>query len=241
MIKDRFGGVEMSNPKAQKAKALYERIQSADRVGQLTAVFAEIQDDPEFDAMDKMNLGHFVTMRMKEMSSRVLDNLEKEVTEKIKEQDEEPEKAISLTNVFEKDISRLYSLYFVAAEGHASELLRNFEGYMDDVLRMFKIMPEKYNQLLDDYEEYRMYGKHLSPDDDLYWHKDHMGIIRGDIKKIQRQAEGMIAKYYKTEDYDWGFLDLVRRALHAIELMVDHHDEIRVYVDEAKKRKEEEQ
>ena len=231
----------MSNPKAKKAMAIYERIKSADRVGQLAIINAEIVNDSDFNGLDRMNLDHLITTRMEELNSRVLDNLEEEITKKIEEQAEESGRAINLTNVFEKDISRLYSLYFIAAEGHPSELLRNFEGYMDDVLRMFKIMPEKYNELLDDYDKYRMYGKRLSLDDDLYWHTDHMVIIRGDIKKVQDQAEMMIAQYYKTEDYNWGFLDLVRRVLHAIELMINHYDEVRVYVDEAKKRKEEEE
>ena len=71
-------------------------------------------------------------------------------------------------------------------------------------------------------------------DDDLYWRTDHMNILRGDFKKVLDEAEGAIRKYYKEDDVDWAFLDLIRRTLHAIELMVDHYDEIRTYIEDTK-------
>ncbi|MBA7490019.1 hypothetical protein ES702_00553 [subsurface metagenome] len=228
----------MSNPKAEKAKAIYERIQSADRLVQLAMINKEIEEDPDFNALDKMNLGSIINLKMRDFTEGTLDK----AIEVIKEDRAKPNDALypepdpeDKRSPYRQKVGQLYTTFFVAAGGHPSLVKRNFERYMDEVTSVIKRLPQKYEDLLDDWEAHRWNGRHLSLDDDLYWHTDHMTIIRGDFKKILEEAEEAIRKYYKEDDVDWGFLDLIRRTLHAVELMIDHYDEIRAYIEDAKK------
>jgi len=233
----------MSNPKAMKAKAIYERIKSAERLGQLAIINTEIEEEPDFNTIDRMNLGVLLRTKMRYFTDSIID----QTLEAIKEDQERarddalyPEPDLEdKRSSYRIKVGQLYTLFFVAAGGHLSLVKRNFEKYMDEVTSVIKGLPQKYEDLLDDWEEYRWKGRNLSPDDDLYWHTDHMTIIRGDFKKILKESEGAIHKYYKEDDVDWGFLDLIRRTLHAVELMIDHYDEIRTYIEDAKKEKDE--
>ena len=230
----------MSNPKAMKAKAIYERIQKSDRVAQLAVINQEIEDDPDFNALDKMNLGSMVNMKMKSFTEGVLDKVNQVLIEV------EPEKGIEALypdqdqndkrSPYRIRVGQLYTMLFVASSGHPSKVIRNFERYMDDVSSVFKNLPDKYNEILDDWDEHRWNGRDLKLDDDLYWHADHMTILRGDIKRVQSQSEEAIQNYYKTGDVDWAFLDLLRRTIHAIELIIDNYDDLKTYIDDAKER-----
>lgn len=227
----------MSNPKAAKAKALYDRIQATTRVVELATIQQQIENDPEFNAIDKMNMGYMVSTRMSKLQEDVLENIEKEFSG---EMEAEPLDSTEVDgNSVQQEAHRLYMLFFAASQGHPSLVKRNFEKYMDRVSAVLKL-PEKYVTLLQEWDEHRYHGRKLTLEDPFYWITDHMTILPNDIKRVQERTEEEIRKFYREDDVDWGFLDLVRRTLHAIELIADNYDEIRVYVDEAKKRKVEE-
>ena len=229
----------MSNPKAAKAKELYERIQATSRVVELATIKMQIDNDPEFNALDKMNMGHFVTTRMRELNENALNNMKKEVLGEVMtapEAEVDPIDELEVKGDYvQQEAHRLYTLFFAAASGHPSLVKRNFEKYMDRVIAVFKL-PEKYTVLLQEWDKYQYQGRRLSLEDPFYWLSDHMTILPGAIKRVQDQTEASIHRFYKEDDVDWGFLDLVRRTLHAIELMADNYEEIRAYVDEAKKK-----
>ena len=215
----------MSKPKAVKAKGLYDRIQKSTRLTEIAVIKDQIDSDPEFNALDKMNLGGMISMRIRELSEGVLKDMEAEVSGR----DAEPE---APTDPSKSEVSTLYTLFFSATSGHISLVKRDFEKYMDRVLAVLKL-PEQYAVLLNEWAEYRYHGEKLTLQDGFYWTVDHMGILPGDIKRVQDQAEGAIRTYYKDDDLDWGYLDLIRRTLHAIELLEDNYNEIRAYVDQA--------
>lgn len=227
----------MSNPKAQKAMALYSRINSTTRVVELAVIQQQIENDPEYNDLDRMNMGRLVSMRMRKIQEGVLQNFEDEIRDQINPP--EPEEADILAKIpatgdyTQQESHRLYQIFFAAAEGHPSIVTRNFEKYMDRALAVMKL-PEKYTTLLEEWDEHHYHGKKLTLDDAFYWTVDHMTILPGDIKRVQDRAEEEIRKYYREDDVDWGFLDLVRRTLHAIELLTENYDEIRAYVDDAK-------
>ena len=225
----------MSNPKAQKAVALFNRIKDTSRVVELATIQQQIDNDPEYNALDKMNMGRLVAMRMDELGKGLLQRVEDEVLGRNEEPEEEdPLARIEATGDYtQQESHRLYQIFFAAAEGHPSLVKRNFEKYMDRVLAVMKL-PEKYTALLQEWDDYEIYGKKLTLEDAFYWSTDHMTILPNDIKRVQDRAEEEIRKYYRDDDVDWGFLDLVRRTLHAIELMTENYDEIRDYVDDAK-------
>lgn len=228
----------MSNPKALKAKAIYERIKSAERIVQLAVINKEIEEDPDFNELDRMNLGVLLRTKMRYFTDSVIDKtLEAIKEDQVRDDALYPEPdPDDKRSPYRRKVGQLYTIFFVAAGGHLSLVKRNFERYMDEVTGIIKGLPEKYNSLLDDWEKYNWDGKHLNLEDDLYWHTDHMTLIRGDFKKILKESEGYIQKYYKEDDVDWGFLDLIRRTLHAVELMIDHYDEIKTYIDDASAR-----
>ncbi len=229
----------MSNPKAAKAMTLYKRIQGTSRLVELALIQQQIDEAPEYNSLDKMNMGRMVRMRMQQIEKEMLKNLDDEILGQNDEPEEDPLKTLGTTGDHtEQEAQRLYTLFFAATSGHPSLVKRDFEKYMDRVSAVMKL-PEKYTTLLKEWDEYHYHGKKLTLEDAFYWTVDHMSILPGDIKQVQERAEEEIRKFYRTDDVDWGFLDLIRRTLHAIELMAQNYDEIRAYVDEAKNKAKE--
>jgi len=109
--------------------------------------------------------------------------------------------------------------------GHPSLLERDFEKYMDRVIKLFNNIPEDLKEIIEKWEEYdHLQFKFGS---DLYWKTDHMFLLKRDIKRIIERVEEEIQKYYHNDEIDFGFLDLVRRGLHGLELLYDNEGEIR--------------
>lgn len=224
----------MSNPKAAKAMILYKRIQGTSRVVELAIIKEQIDNDPEYSPLDKMNMGSMVRMRMDQLGKEALQRFDDEALGRNEVSEEAPLAGLKVSGDHtEQEASRLYTIFFAAAEGHPSLVERDFEKYMDRVSAVMKL-PEKYTTLLMEWGEYQYHGKKLTLEDEFYWIVDHMSILPGDIKNVQDRAEEEIRNFYRTTNVDWGFLDLIRRTLHAIELMAQNYDEIKAYIDDAK-------
>ena len=135
-----------------------------------------------------------------------------------------------------EEINAVYTQFFVASSygGHVGQMKRDFEKFLDRAISICDNLPPEILQAWIDHDKYRVGGKPLTMQDSLYWSLDHMALTPGDIKDMKAQTEARIRDWYKDEHLEWGFLDLVRRTMHGIKIVMEDYENVRTWLDEAK-------
>ena len=136
-----------------------------------------------------------------------------------------------------EEINAVYTQFFVASSygGHVGLMRRDFEKFLDRAISICDNLPPEIPQAFADHSEYRWGGKNLTMQDSLYWSTDHMAITPSDIEDVKNQAEARIRDWYgDNEQLDHGFLDLVRRTMHGIKIVMEDYENVRQWLDEAK-------
>ena len=135
-----------------------------------------------------------------------------------------------------EEINAVYTQFFVASSygGHVGLMRRDFEKFLDRAISICDNLPPEIHKAWADYRKYEYNGKKLSMQDSLYWSMDHMRLTLSDIEDVKAQAEARIREWYgDNEQLDIGFLDLVRRTMHGIKIVMEDYENIRAWLDEA--------
>lgn len=207
-----------------KAKELADKINRATRLGQIARIFSEIEESTELTNLEKMNLNYLIKMK----SERGFD---KPLFEEETKEAEPPKKT-----AHNKECDELYSLLFVANEGHFHTVVsRDPEKFMDRVIKCINDIPDWMKDMIENWDDLRHYMPRFSLDDDMYWATDHMPIMKGDIEKSIAEVEENIIETVRG-GINWGYFDLLRRTIHGIQLIYDNEEEIKKIVMEAKRK-----
>ena len=136
-----------------------------------------------------------------------------------------------------EEINAVYTQFLIASSygGHVGLMKRDFEKFLDKAVSLCDNLPPEILQAWDDYDKYRVCGKSLTMQDSLYWSMDHMAITPGDIENVKFQHETRIHEWFQhDETLDIGFLDLVRRTMHGVKIVMEDYLNVRNWLDDAK-------